>query len=142
MGDGMLAIFPTDGPDDAGIAANNALKAALVARQNMKALNIERRYDSLEELSFGVALDIGRVHYGNIGAANRLDFTAIGPAVNLAARMETIAAEQGRDIVVSGDYRTYIAFGTELLGKFPAKGFSKPVSVYAVPDRPSTGTSE
>ena len=90
MGDGMLAIFPTDGPDDAGIAANNALKAALVARQNMKALNIERRYDSLEELSLGVALDIGRVHYGNIGAANRLDFTAIGPAVNLAARMEPL----------------------------------------------------
>ncbi|MGB0631304.1 MAG: adenylate/guanylate cyclase domain-containing protein [Alphaproteobacteria bacterium] len=142
MGDGMLAIFPTGDGQNPRLAAGAAVQAALEARQNMAALNVERTHDGKEELSFGLALNIGRIHYGNIGAEDRLDFTAIGPAVNLAARMETVAAEIGRDIVVSEVFQTYLEIDTELLGEFSVKGFSKPVSIYAVPGTPSTKASE
>ena len=142
MGDGMLAIFPTGDGGNARSAAQCALQAALKARRNTADLNVERRYDNLTEMVFGLALNIGQIHYGNIGSENRLDFTAIGPAVNLAARMESIAADIGRDIVVSAEFREFMKTDTDYLGDFPVKGFSKPVSIYAVPDTPSTGATE
>ena len=49
--------------------------------------------DAVERFRFGVALHVGRILYGNIGGGNRLDFTCIGPAVNLAARLEKIASQ-------------------------------------------------
>ena len=88
MGDGMLAIFPTGDGRSATSAAKCALDAALQARRNTADINTERRYDGIPVLTFGIALNIGDIHYGNIGSEDRLDFTAIGPAVNLSARME------------------------------------------------------
>jgi adenylate cyclase len=108
MGDGMLAIFPIGDDRLMEDAVGSAFTAALNARENLSALNVERKSDGKEPLSFGLALNIGRIHYGNIGAENRLDFTAIGPAVNLAARMETVAAEMGRDIVYSAHFGRYL----------------------------------
>ena len=138
MGDGMLAIFPTGEGQSPEAAAKAAITAALQARQNMSDLNGRRENDGRGRLSFGLALNIGRLHYGNIGAENRLDFTAIGPAVNLAARIEAVAAEKERDIVVSAAFRKYLRIPTESLGEFAVKGIAEPVPVFAVPDAPST----
>ena len=57
--------------------------------------------DAVERFRFGVALHVGRILYGNIGGGNRLDFTCIGPAVNLAARLEKIAGRLSRTVVAS-----------------------------------------
>ena len=58
---------------------------------------------------FGLALHVGQVMYGNIGGGNRLDFTCIGPAVNLAARLEKVAAQLGQTIVASAEFAAQCA---------------------------------
>jgi hypothetical protein len=53
-------------------------------------------------LPFGAALHLGEILWGNIGAADRLDFTAIGPAVNLVSRLEGLCRPLGRSVLISG----------------------------------------
>jgi len=79
-----------------------------------------------------IALHIGTVIYGNIGAADRLDFTVIGPAVNLVSRVETVAKSLGEPIVVTGDFAR--AFGDDLrpLGSHMLRGLHKPHELYAL----------
>ena len=65
----------------------------------------------VESFRFGLALHIGTVLYGNIGGGNRLDFTCIGPAVNLAARLEKIASNLRRTVVASASFAEVAATG-------------------------------
>src|SRR5204863_6252281 len=92
MGDGLLAVFPIDEyVGDEQQVCSRVLEAA----QQSRASVAELRYpigDVIERFRFGVALHVGRILFGNIGGGNRLDFTCIGPAVNLAARLEKIAS--------------------------------------------------
>src|SRR5438445_160862 len=87
IGDGVLAIFPVIG-DDSASACEAALRAVAAARAGMAHLDAARRRQGLAPLPFGVALHLGEILWGNIGAADRLDFTAIGPAVNLVSRLD------------------------------------------------------
>ena len=80
----------------------------------------------------GMALHLGEVSYGNIGAGNRLDFTAIGPAVNLAARIEPLNAQLGRDLLVSGTFAGLVDAALEPLGTFSLRGFPEPMAVYGL----------
>ncbi len=84
IGDGLLAIFPVTDAADSDRACAEALAAAHDARAEVA---------KVADLRFGLALHLGEVLYGNIGSGDRLDFTCIGPAVNLAARLEKIAAQ-------------------------------------------------
>ncbi len=87
MGDGLLAIFPLTGSvDDACQICLRALASAREAKALIDALSTPQGIE--EPIRFGLALHAGQVLYGNIGGGNRLDFTCIGPAVNLAARIE------------------------------------------------------
>ena len=65
----------------------------------------------IDSFRFGLALHVGQVLYGNIGGGNRLDFTCIGPAVNLAARLEKIAGRLNRTVVASADFAAICDFG-------------------------------
>ena len=87
IGDGLLAIFRVDG-ENAAHAAEGALAAA---RETLAALKAYRAPGEDAPLEMVIALHYGTVIYGNIGAADRLDFTVIGPAVNLVSRAEAIA---------------------------------------------------
>ena len=69
-----------------------------------------------EALGFGIALHVGEVMYGNIGAADRLDFTVIGPAVNLASRLEALCRTLGPRSLISDD------FAAAVLGRVPIAG--------------------
>jgi adenylate cyclase len=93
--------------------------------------------DTVERFRFGVALHVGRILYGNIGGGNRLDFTCIGPAVNLAARLEKIASQLGRTVVASEGFAGICRGGWSDLGEFPVAGFSKAARVYGLPDEKS-----
>ena len=102
MGDGLLAIFPI-GQAEIGAICGQALAAARLAETTIA----EADWGGLEAkggVKFGVALHVGKVLYGNVGSADRLDFTCIGPAVNLAARIETLSGELGRTILASSDF--------------------------------------
>jgi adenylate cyclase len=87
IGDGVLAIFPVSGGTPRG-ACDAALRAVSAARIGMAHLDEQRLRQGLPALPFGVALHLGEIFWGNIGAADRLDFTAIGPAVNLVSRLQ------------------------------------------------------
>jgi adenylate cyclase len=132
MGDGLLAVFPIDEyVGDASYVSSHVLDAARETRASVAALTFPIG-EAIERFRFGVALHIGNILYGNIGGGNRLDFTCIGPAVNLAARLEKIASRTGRTIVASeGFVRVCGASWTEL-GEFPIAGFSKAQRVYGL----------
>jgi adenylate cyclase len=75
---------------------------------------------------------VGDVMYGNIGGGNRLDFTCIGPAVNLAARLEKVASKVGETIVVSADFADHLPDRFTRLGEFPVAGFAAPQIVFSL----------
>src|SRR5262249_14857089 len=90
IGDGLLAIFSIDGTASARDAAHNAMAAALQALEAVHHLSEHPVMVGEPALEIVVALHAGAVIYGNVGAANRLDFTVIGPAVNLINRVENL----------------------------------------------------
>ena len=134
MGDGLLAVFPIDEyVGDVRQVCSQVLDAARESRASVEAM----RYpigDTIERFRFGVALHVGRILYGNIGGGNRLDFTCIGPAVNLAARLEKIAGKLSRTVVASAGFAGICAAGWDDLGEFPIAGFSKAERVYGLLD--------
>ena len=105
IGDAVLAVFPiSDLADDRSEQATLALRSA---RQAMRVVE-EKLEKSLPEdgpaIDMGIALHIGEVTYGNIGSHDRLDFTVIGPAVNLASRMEGLCKATGNKIILSREF--------------------------------------
>ena len=89
MGDGMLATLPFAAADRAK-ACRDALDAAAETTQQLENLNRTRAAIGLPPVAVDLALHVGEVLYGNVGAADRLDFTVIGPAVNEVARIEAL----------------------------------------------------
>jgi adenylate cyclase len=90
----------------------------------------------LPELGFGIALHVGEVMYGNIGSRTRLDFTVIGPAVNLVSRLEELTRVLDREVIVSEafaqicDEDCMVSLGTHEL-----RGVGRAVEVYALKER-------
>jgi adenylate cyclase len=129
MGDGLLAIFPLSEPH----ACTNLLHAVAEARQAMIALNESNRENGRAPLNYGVGIHIGDVMYGNIGSHTRLDFTVIGPAVNLASRLEALTKQLGKSVVMSRAFADQVKgeFNLESVGKHSVRGFSDPVELFA-----------
>ena len=96
----MLATFDTDAGQADGLCSQ-ALAAAAEAVENVRALNRERRAADWPAMELDIALHLGDVLYGNVGAADRLDFTVVGPAVNEAARIESLCTPLGHNILIS-----------------------------------------
>jgi adenylate cyclase len=132
MGDGLLAIFPIGSEAETVKVCAAALKAAHVARTNVAALHATADDDA--GVRFGLALHLGDVLYGNIGSGNRLDFTCIGPAVNLAARLEKLAGRLGRSIVASQAFARYCSGDFTPIGKFAVAGFAEEQTAYGLGD--------
>jgi adenylate cyclase len=139
MGDGLLAVFPIAEADgDIRKVCSQVLDAARESRASVDAINY-RIGEAVERFRFGVALHVGKILYGNIGGGNRLDFTCIGPAVNLAARLEKIAGRLHRTIVASEGFAGICDGGWSDLGEFPIAGFSKAERVYGLADEAPAG---
>ena len=129
IGDAMLAMFPLETEQ----ACQRALQAALEARAAMDRLNTERIARGEEALGFGIALHAGDVMYGNIGAANRLDFTVIGPAVNLTSRLEQLCRSLGLDLLISDTFAGMCACADyRSLGTHQLTGIARAVEVFTV----------
>jgi adenylate cyclase len=131
MGDGLLAIFPIDGADP-GSVCERALAAALNARERISAMTAPAGLAGGDGIRFGLALHVGQVLYGNIGGGKRLDFTCIGPAVNLAARLEKLAGKLGRTIVASGDFAVRCPGALLPIGEFQVAGFSAAQTIFGM----------
>jgi adenylate cyclase len=129
----VLAIFPVVEASPRQ-ACDAALRAASAAEAGMAYLNAERRAQGLPPLAFGAALHLGEMLWGNIGAANRLDFTAIGPAVNLASRLEGLCKPLGRTVLVSGALAAETDMPLIALGPHSLRGIAAPCEVFALPE--------
>ena len=136
MGDGLLAIFELRQDEEPSERCAAALRAAQVAVEKISARNLERLSAREPEIRFGLALHLGEVSYGNIGAPSRLDFTVIGPAVNHAARLEKISSELGRPVITSASFATAARTQFESLGKHHLRGVLEAQEVFApIPPR-------
>jgi adenylate cyclase len=132
MGDGLLAIFPIGAERDFVSVCAAALAAGRTARDNIADLHVAEDGPALR---FGLALHVGDVLFGNIGSGNRLDFTCIGPAVNLAARLEKLAGRLGRTILASEDFVDHCGDdGLQPVGRFAVAGFAAEQMVYGLDD--------
>ncbi len=132
IGDGVLAIFPVTGAP--GEACASALRAVTAARAGMDHLDAVRQAQGLPSLPFGAALHLGDIFWGNIGAADRLDFTAVGPAVNLVSRLEGLCRPLGRSVLFSGAIAGGIALPLVPLGEHVLRGIAAPCAVFTLPD--------
>jgi class 3 adenylate cyclase len=132
IGDGVLAIFPVTGQP--AQACEAALRAVSAARAGMAHLDAVRAGQGLPPLPFGAAVHLGEILWGNIGAANRLDFTAIGPAVNLVSRLEGLCRPLGRWVLVSGAVAAETAMPLVPLGEHTLRGIAAPCAVFTLPD--------
>ena len=130
IGDAMLAIFPVD--TDAMVACRNALAAARAAQAALARENDRRLQTGAPRIDYGVALHIGDVMYGNIGSDTRLDFTVIGPAVNLTARIENLCRDLGHKPLLSADFAAASGVAAQSLGLFALKGVGAKQEIFAV----------
>ena len=127
MGDGLLAVFPiAEAIGDAEEVCGHVLEAARESRASVDAMHYPIG-ETIERFRFGVALHVGKILFGNIGGGNRLDFTCIGPAVNLAARLEKIAGRLHRTIVASAGFSDEFAKANGRISvSFRSRGLQRP----------------
>lgn len=131
MGDSLLAIFPTDAINP-GEACDRALSAAKNAMGANAALNQKRLETGQPEIPVDIVLHVGEVFYGNVGAARRLDFTAIGKAVNEAARMEKLCDTVDRNLLASEAFVSHVGAEVQDMGHFSLKGVTRPFRIYSI----------
>jgi adenylate cyclase len=139
IGDAMLAIFPIK-TDTAGVCGA-ALVAAARAQAALVEENRRREGLSLPRIEYGLALHVGDVLYGNIGSDTRLDFTVIGPAVNLTARIESMCRQLGRPLLLSADFVKAAAIAALSLGAFPLRGVGVEQEIF-VPSGSADGSAK
>jgi adenylate cyclase len=133
IGDAMLAIFPFEDKDRAE-TCGRALDAAIDAMRNIEALNAARTAAGAPRASVDLALHLGDVLYGNVGAIDRLDFTVIGPAINEAARIEALCEPLGRAVLASAEFVTGMGAADSRLtslGRHALRGVKEPKEIFA-----------
>ena len=130
MGDAMLAVFRIDADRSAAEAAQSGVEAAHDALERLEELSARRVADGFLPLRAGIALHIGTVVYGNIGASSRLDFTVMGGAVNLVARIQHLTGSAHEPLLFSDRIAEHLGAATESVGVHEFKGVSRPVEVF------------
>jgi adenylate cyclase len=133
VGDAMLAIFPMRDDLDRDRACRDALTAAERALSDLEALNQARREAGQAELKAGLGLHNGPVMYGNSGAPTRLDFTVVGPAVNLVTRIESLCSPLGRTLLTSRPFASPCGSRLVSVGFHPLKGIDEPQEIFGLP---------
>jgi adenylate cyclase len=138
IGDAVLAIFPIDGKErQRSAACACTLAAAYDAQRRLDRTNAERATRAMPQLSYGLALHVGDMMFGNIGTPRRLSFSVIGPSVNQVARLESLTKEIGRPIVASRAFvESCPGGGWDAMGKHKVPGIAEPIEVFA-PKRPA-----
>ena len=148
IGDAMLAIFPLTETPFGGLASEGgesngetavtsvicrlALDAARGALDGLRRFNAERAAWGQPTLQCGIAIHLGDVMYGNIGAPTRLDFTVIGSAVNLVTRLESLCKRFDRFVVASSEFAKQEPLEWLSLGFQPVRGLKEPVEVFGL----------
>jgi adenylate cyclase len=128
MGDGLMAFFgaPAHQPDHAQRACDTALEML----ERLARLNERRQAAGLPAMEIGIGLATGRVVVGNVGSERRLEFTVIGDAVNLAARLEGVTKRLGVPIVIAESTALELPEESVVdLGTIEVRGIQQPVHI-------------
>lgn len=132
IGDAVLAIYPVS--DGQPVPTAPAIASALDIRHRIAALNAERAKTGRTQIRVGMSLDAGDIAFGNIGSQTRLDFTAIGPAINHASRLLELAKRLDQDILVS---ESFVAAAPDVkflaLGHHRLRDIAETQPVFTVP---------
>ena len=134
IGDAMLAVFSFDDGDRVE-TCRYALDAAIEATRAIEALRAARGAAGAPAAPVDIALHLGEVLYGNVGATERLDFTVIGPAVNEAARIEALCEPLGRPVLVSAEFASGIGAAESRLrslGRHTLRGVREAKEIFAL----------
>jgi adenylate cyclase len=133
IGDGVLAMFTGE---DMSVARRAALRAEHRFRLNIDALNTRRSRDGRPTTTAYVGLHVGEVFYGNIGSEDRLDFTAVGPAVNEVSRIASMCNSIDREFLASNEFRSGLdAAGRRYLvstGRYALRGIGRAQDLYTL----------
>ena len=130
VGDELMAVFgaPVSRGDDAG----RAVRAAILIQEGLADLNKRRRAEGADAIGVGVGVNSGKAVAGNMGSSNRLNYTVLGEAVNLASRLCAIApaGEVYISEATAGEVNSTLS--VEPIGVHQLKGFSKDCHVFRV----------
>ncbi len=140
IGDAIMAVWGV--PESKGNDALNAVNATIEMRRALLEFNKGRGSAKKPLIKIGCGLNTGPVLAGQIGSEDRLDYTVIGDAVNLASRVESLNKPFGTDILISQDTYNIVKgeFDCEPMQKIKVKGKSQPQQIYAVLRRKSDKT--
>lgn len=131
IGDGLLAIFPIDESVTAAVASRHAAAAAREALEAVAGLAADPLLAGEPPLKIVIALHAGTAMHGNVGAADRLDFTVIGPAVNLVSRIEAVAKSLDQPVVMSEAFARVHDGRLISLGRHTLRGLANPIELFA-----------
>jgi adenylate cyclase len=133
IGDGVMGYFPAEDALFLPMVTANALAAARRLIGDIEAANEARAAGGAEAVRFGVGLHVGPVTFGNVGTEDRLDFTVIGPAVNRAARLESLTKELGVPVLASAEFNDSTTQPLVSMGFHRLRGIAQPVEVFTLP---------
>ncbi|GJL81196.1 MAG: adenylate cyclase [marine bacterium B5-7] len=136
IGDGLLAVFPVSTDVDERAAAAASLSAAEQALWDVDELNRHppealNHISGWRPLNSGIALHLGEVFFGNVGAAERLDFTVIGRAVNEVSRVEALTRQLDRSVLITEPVAQLLDRKFEDMGLHQLRGLSSQVRLYS-----------
>lgn len=132
LGDGILIFFGALEPNP--WQCDDAVEAALAIRAALARYNAELDRTGLPRIAVGVGVHRGQGLAGLIGSRDRREYTVVGPTINLAARVQGLTREHGRDILLTESVREQLDPRFELVSMpaVPVKGIAGPVVTYAV----------
>ena len=130
IGDAMMAIFGA--PLDLDGHEEKAIQCAKQIQINMEELNVEFEAEGLPHIKIGIGINTGFAIVGNMGSEQRFDYTAIGDAVNIAARLESGTKAAGVDVLIGDKTAQNACSRLQLLPSIEAKGKSEKLQVYTI----------
>ena len=130
IGDAMMAIF--NAPIDQDFHENKAIDCAVDIQRNMESLNVELADRGIPPVAIGIGINTGYAVVGNMGSESRFDYTAIGDAVNIGARLESGTKEAGVDVLIGYNTAIKSDYELRLLEPLHVKGKEKPLDVYTL----------
>ena len=130
IGDAMMAIF--NAPLDLENHEDKAIQCAIDIQNNMEELNKELVQEGLPKVEIGIGVNSGEAVIGNMGSDNRFDYTAIGDAVNTAARLESSTKEVGENLIIGSKTKQNSKIRLKLLKPIQVKGKKLKLTIYTV----------
>jgi adenylate cyclase len=134
VGDGLLALFGLD--VEPATACRQAMRAAAMVASNVEYLNHEFATELQEPIQFGIGIHAGEVIIGDIGFRDHTVFTALGDAVNVAARLQDMTKTLNCTVVISEEVCKNAGVAPDRLERtdVPIRGRDQPLTVYTVAD--------